>query len=189
MGWSAAMRHRDPRAVHRLSGERRTAVPGHARPAMPPKRALLCGSLVVLAGTIVLFSTYFLLTAGPGACQCVPPRGCADRGAAHRVHRKFRPKAPAGLTRAASFWASRLRHRRLRAQAEFGAYGRQGPRDPTGAAAASRRRTCAQQAVAGASGPACRSEVTPARGAVWAKAPRQNDATLRAPRRREGAAA
>ncbi len=85
VGWSAAMRHRDPRAVHRLSGERRTAVPGHARPAMPPKRALLCGSLVVLAGTIVLFSTYFLLTAGPGACQCVPPRGCADRGAAQRT--------------------------------------------------------------------------------------------------------
>ncbi len=46
-----------------------------------------------------------------------------------------------------------------------------GPRDPMGAAAASWRRTCAQQAVAGASGPAYRSAVTPARGAVWAKAP------------------
>ncbi len=61
-----------------------------------------------------------------------------------------------------------------------------GPRDPTGAAAASRRRTRAQQAVAGASGPAYRSEVTPARGAVWAKAPRWNDATLQGARFRQG---
>ena len=87
------------------------------------------------------------------------------------------------VRRPSSLGAPRLRGRvvlgeSLAPPAEFGAYGRQCPRDPTGAADASRRRTYAQQAVAGASGPAYRSEVTPARGAVWAKAPRWNDATL-----------
>ena len=62
-----------------------------------------------------------------------------------------------------------------------------GARDPTGGAAASWRRTCAQQAVAGASGPAYRSEVTPARGAVWVKAPRRHDATLHPWAARQGA--
>ncbi len=104
-------------------------------------------------------------------------RGC--RSARRRPGQGPPPERhPVKALRAASFWANRLCHRRLRAQAEFGAYGRQCPRDPTGAAAASRRRTCARQAVAGASGTAYRSEVTPARGAIWAKAPRRNDATL-----------